>query len=136
MKIYVAGPWVRKAEVIEAANLLRAEGHFITSRWFEHVGDPKDNTGSSLPADEIRFQAEQDILDVLAADVIVVLNLEKSEGKAVETGVALANGIPLISVGKRSNIFQILGTEVATIEEAVALLTPTFLTDSDPADEN
>lgn len=128
MKIYVAGPWMRKSEVIEAANTLRAQGHEITSRWFDHIGDPKDATGIKIPLEEIQFQARQDIADVLAADVLVVFNWEKSEGKAVETGIAIANQIPVISVGARSNIFQSLGPEVATIEEAIRELASFSLT--------
>jgi hypothetical protein len=54
--------------------------------------------------------------------VLVVLNLEKSEGKAVETGIALMNNIPIVSVGTRSNIFQTLAIEVETVQEAIAAL--------------
>lgn len=119
MKIYVAAPWVRKVDAIQAGELLKAAGHEITSRWFTHEGDPNDPTGSTVDIGTIRAQAEDDFRDVCRADTLIVLNLEKSEGKAVETGIAIANGIPVISVGKRSNIFQTLGKEVATLEDAI-----------------
>ena len=122
MKVYVAGPWMRKAEVIAFAKQLRKVGHEVTSRWFDHVGDPNDPTGATVPLEEIQFQARQDLEDVRRADVLIVLNLEKSEGKAAETGYAIAFGIPIISVGKRSNIFQALGRELDTTEEAIAAL--------------
>jgi nucleoside 2-deoxyribosyltransferase len=121
-KVYVAAPWVRKGEAIQAADRLRSEGIEVTSHWFEHEGDPADSTGLTLSNSDIRIQARQDIKDVRDADFLVVLNLEKSEGKAVETGIALAAGIPVISVGKRSNIFQSLGYEVATLDDAIATL--------------
>jgi nucleoside 2-deoxyribosyltransferase len=80
-----------------------------------------DSTGVTCNQSIIRDQAYQDIADVRRADVLVVLNLQKSEGKAVETGIAIAAGIPVISVGPRSNIFQALGAEVATVEDALLL---------------
>lgn len=122
MKIYVAAPWVRKDDAIQAGEKLKAAGHTITSRWFTHEGDPNDPTGATVELERIQHQALQDIQDVRAAEVLVVLNLQKSEGKAVETGIAIAAQIPVISVGTRSNIFQTLGTEVATLEDAIALL--------------
>lgn len=120
MRIYVAAPWLRKPDAIAFANRLRALGHEITSRWFEHEGDPNDSTGAKIDIEEIRQQAQQDIEDVRRAEAIIVLNLQKSEGKAVETGIAITSGIPVISVGSRSNIFQALGLEVATEDEAIA----------------
>lgn len=122
MKIYVAAPWVRKADAIQAGELLKAAGHEITSRWFEHEGDPNDPTGATVASHIIRQQARDDMEDVVSADVVVVLNLEKSEGKAVETGIAIAMGVPVVSVGKRSNIFQSLGKEVVTLEDAIEYL--------------
>lgn len=122
MKLYVAAPWVRREEAIEIAAKFVKAGHEITSRWFHHVGDPTDATGKVLDQDEVSKQALEDIEDVRRADTLIVLNLQKSEGKAVETGIAIAAGIPIISVGTRSNIFQILGREVETIEEALAIL--------------
>lgn len=126
MKIYIAAPWVRRADAIAIGEHFKAAGHELTSRWFYHQtspgGDPLDPTGSTSPLANIQHQAKEDIEDVRRADALVVLNLCKSEGKAVETGIAIAAGIPVISVFPRSNIFQALGAEVATVEEALALL--------------
>jgi nucleoside 2-deoxyribosyltransferase len=124
MKVYIAAPWVRRPEAIEAGKRFKAAGHILTCNWFHHEtdGDPLDSTGVTCNPDSIRFQANEDIADVRRADVLVVLNLQKSEGKAVETGIAIAAGIPVISVGPRANIFQALGTEVGTVDEALAFL--------------
>ncbi len=125
MKVYIAAPWVRKPEAIEIGKQFEAAGHYVTSRWFGHQGDPNDSTGQagSLTPESVMEQASEDITDVLRSDALVVLNLQKSEGKAVETGIALVAGLRVISVGPRSNIFQSLGTEVDTVEEAIACLT-------------
>lgn len=126
MRIYIAAPWVRRPEAIAIGQQFIDAGHELTSRWFYHEtspgGDPNDPTGSTSPVMAIIGQAVEDIADVRRADVLVVLNLEKSEGKAVETGIAIAAKIPVISVGRRSNIFQALGYEVGTPEEAITLL--------------
>lgn len=126
MKVYIAAPWVRRLTAISVGDQFIAAGHEVTSRWFYHEtsagGDPNDATGSSSPIANIRHQALEDIADVRRADVLVVLNLQKSEGKAVETGIAIAANIPVISVGPRSNIFQALGAEVETPEDALRLM--------------
>lgn len=124
MKVYIAAPWVRRPEAIAIGEQFKAAGHELTCRWFYHVtdGDPMDSTGVTCNPDSIRFQAMADIADVRAADALVVLNLQKSEGKAVETGIAIAAGKLVISVGPRSNIFQALGQEVATVEDALEYL--------------
>ena len=123
MKVYIAAPWVRREEAKAVGERLVAAGHEVTSRWFTHVGDPNDSTGVAMDPQEVRRQAIEDIADVYRADALVVLNLEKSEGKAVETGLALSQGLPIISVGKRSNIFQSLAYEVESVDEALEMLT-------------
>lgn len=123
MKIYIAGPWLRRLEVRRAAQQLEAAGHTITSRWlYKHEGAPGDFAGLWSPDDYILEQAIDDVNDVLTADVFVMLNLEKSEGKAFEMGVAYMAGIPIICVGERFNIFCTLGTTVETIPEVLNLL--------------
>lgn len=125
MRVYIAAPWVRREEAIEEGKKFEAAGHTVTSRWFYHEsagGDPKDPTGAGAPIKRLQDQATEDIYDVLTSDALVVLNLERSEGKAVETGVAMASGVPVISVGKRGNIFLTLCTEVETVEEAIEAL--------------
>lgn len=125
MKIYLAGPWVRRPEVREIAKQLEAAGHTITSRWlYEHHGDPNDSAGLTSSDAYIRLQANEDIADVKNSDAFVILNLEKSEGKAVELGVALALRIPVYSVGPRFNIFCTLGTECPNVDGLIFALSP------------
>lgn len=117
--VYIACPWVQKEAAVAAGKQFTEAGFNVTSRWFNHQGDPNDSAGISVSDEAIEQQAIEDLQDVLDADVIVVLNLQKSEGKAVETGFALAHGIPLVTVGTRSNIFQVLGLMVSSVEEAI-----------------
>lgn len=122
MKIYIAAPWAQREAAIKASRKFIQVGHEITSRWFNSLGDSSDPTGILRLPEDIKQEAYEDIEDVHQADYLVVLNLQLSEGKAVETGLALAWGIPVISIGPRSNIFQALGTEVSDVEEAIEFL--------------
>lgn len=108
MKVYIAAPWVRKADAVRAGEMATAAGLIVTSRWFNHEGDPADSTGITVRDSEIHHQVLEDMADIYSADYLMVLNLERSEGKAVETGIAIQLGIPFVCVGPRSNVFQIL----------------------------
>ena len=79
--------------------------------------------GDASSHDELASQAHADIYGVISADVLVLLNLAKSEGKAVEQGIALNRGIPIVAVGTaRTNIFQHTQayTWVPSVEAALA----------------
>jgi len=123
VKVYIAAPWVRKQDAIKAGKKFEEAGFTVVSRWFDHEGNPNDSTGAMSPDDDVQHQAIEDMNDVKSADYLVVLNLEKSEGKAVETGIALSYQIPFICVGPRSNIFQILGNGMfESVEAAIEFL--------------
>ena len=120
--IYVAAPWKRKDEAREAKCILEKEGFIVTSRWIDLHGDV-DKMDPSTRA-YIEEQSIHDVEDVYDADVLVLLNLEKSEGKACETGMALAEGIPVILVGERTNIFHWLPVivQVDNLQGAISQL--------------
>lgn len=113
MNIYLAAPWRDKEVAREAGRKLISAGHTITEPWWDHT----DVNGLDEFADELRRQAYADLRGVGGADVFVLLNTGKSEGKAVELGYALAckeaTGFPdILLVGKRgehsSNVFHFL----------------------------
>ena len=115
--VYVAAPWVRREEAIRAANEIDDAGFNITSRWLLFHGESSD------PA-VLAVEAQHDLHDVRYSHALVLLNLEQSEGKAVETGIALALRRLGIVVGEPSNIFHHLpGVKcVATVVDAIKLL--------------
>jgi nucleoside 2-deoxyribosyltransferase len=99
-KVYLAAPWTHRPDARAAAAVLERAGHTITERWWDCESLP------ATDADLGRY-AQADMDGVLAADVLVLLNLAKSEGKAVEQGIALQRGIPIIAIGAdRTNVFQ------------------------------
>jgi hypothetical protein len=77
-------PWKHRQAACAAADQIAAAGHIITSRWLRGHDDTTDPV-------RLRQEAEHDWDDVHIADVAVLLNIEPSEGKAVEQGIALAN---------------------------------------------
>ena len=98
IKVYIAGPWARKDEAEKAAVVFERAGYIVARPWWFFEEDGTDAMKEEL--------AIADVVGVINADCVVVLNLEKSEGKAVETGITIALGKPLIVVGERSNIFH------------------------------
>lgn len=131
MKVYVAAPWTHKAEAERFALLLEANGHTITKKWWEHreVGGYLQDDIEADEYGELVEQADEDISGVHTCDAFVLLNLSKSEGKAVETGYALSRRYTptpckLILVGPKSNLFHYIDDwyEVARPEEALDLL--------------
>lgn len=117
MRIYVAAPWVHRATAKEVAIVLRGEGHFVQSVWHD---DHQDTTDPTVLAHE----AQVDFMGVISSDYVLVLNIEKSEGKAVEQGIAIGFNIPIMVVGAQSNIFHHLPvvTMVPSLDEALPAL--------------
>lgn len=100
MKLYLAAPWARREEAQRMSKVLEAAGHTITWKWWEH--ETSDHDVAQMEKDAIH-----DYRGVCNADVVVLLNLMTSEGKAVEQGIAIARGIPIVAMGNHpSNIFQ------------------------------
>ena len=108
MKAYLAAPWTDRANMPERAARFEAAGHTVTTRWWEF----EDRPGANFPSNEddpyYEDRAYQDFIGVVQADVLVVFNTEKSEGKAVETGIATSLFKPVVLVGVRSNVFHYL----------------------------
>lgn len=126
MKVYLAAPWVERDRLAGIAAAFEAEGHTITERWWEHEDVP-GYPNHTTPAEdaELANQGIKDFMGVLMADAMVLVNSCKSEGKAVETGIALTKGMPVIVVGVKSNIFHWMLPEehvVATVEDALEVL--------------
>lgn len=116
MRLYIAAPWNNKDEARAAALLFEKAGHTITQKWWNEP-----------PGADLDCSARADWKGVTTANVVIVLNIAKSEGKAVEQGIALQAGIPIVGVRgrKQLNVFQHLTPEftwLQTVEEAIEYL--------------
>lgn len=116
---YVAAPFQHQAEARAVRDLFEQNGIITTSNWID-LEDSLNRT------DEYMTRcAVTDFDDVRRADTLVVLNICKSEGKSVETGIALDQGKPVIIIGNNRdetmNIFHWL-PQVVHVGDAVHAL--------------
>ena len=122
--VYLAGPWANRDEVRQAREQLQRAGIQVNAQWLdvemkEGAGDTAESQAAA--GYDMAAEAKRDLDDIDDSDMIVVMNLQKSEGKAVEQGLALERGMPVVVVGRRTNVFQYLPqvTVVETLEEAI-----------------
>jgi nucleoside 2-deoxyribosyltransferase len=120
-KIYLAGPWIDRDMMPSIANTLEQNGHTITHKWWQYEGKGEEFETEAF----MRSCAVKDYRGVVDCDVVLVYNSAKSEGKAVEQGIALAfeKRIVLWTPGEMpsSNIFYHMHNyrHVKTIDEAL-----------------
>lgn len=115
MRVYLAAPWSHKAVAHEARAFMRVCGIPVISSWTEQA---EDATAS-------REHAESDWAELERANVLVLLNLGKSDGKASEMGGALmAHKRVIVVGGKEGNIFYHLPQveHVPSLEHAIFAL--------------
>lgn len=115
LPVYVAAPWKHREAALAIAERVGAvDGITITSRWLVEHGNATD------PA-ELAAEAVHDLEDLYKSHAVLLLNIEQSEGKAVEQGVALALQMYIVAIGKPSNVFHHLPDYiwVDTVEEAI-----------------
>ena len=123
IRVYLAAPWADRELMFERAAKFDMVGEFeITQRWWEKASGLSE---SGYTGDRVRAYAEEDMKGALDAEVVVVFQTSLSEGKAVEQGIALAKGTPIVSIGtigQVKNIFHFLPQYiwVDNIEEAIA----------------
>lgn len=124
MRIYLAAPWVDRDLAQRYAKFIESKGHVITHPWWNYEG-----ADQTLESEEfLKDCAKHDVAGVETADVVIVLNTNKSEGKAVEQGLAIAFEKPIICMtpgaAPTHNIFHHLSNyrHVKTMEQAVDAL--------------
>jgi hypothetical protein len=119
MKIYVASRSQTAGRKI--GDLVRSAGHVIVARWLDEPGY------EGLPADETRRRrvAVENLTDVRSADLLILRAEPDGSfvpgGKHVESGAALALGIPVIVLGPPENVFHWHPLVVLAADEAEML---------------
>ena len=127
IKIYVAAPWGCKPDALVAQRQFEAAGFEVTSRWITtHEDAEYSDLADPAHAEMFAQHAIDDVRDVQASDVFVILNLALSEGKATEFGIAYMLGIPVIVVGpcSRNLFYRLPGVfQADSVAEAIIGLT-------------
>lgn len=121
-RVYVAGPWALKEKAKEVADYLRSHSLVVQSRWHDTTHNSNIYEATPVIMEE---EALKDWEDVIHSSHLVYLNLQKSEGKATELGIALTRGLPIYVLGGRlNNVFLHLPwiNHIESIDEVVKVL--------------
>ena len=108
MKIYLASRYQNYPLMQEWSAELFYYGHDVTSRWIK--GDHEITTDAKGDEERRRF-AEEDIQDLMEADVIIFHSdpfffRSGRGGRHVEFGMALALKKKIVLIGERENVFH------------------------------
>ncbi len=109
--VYLAAAWDRAFQMQQAREVLQGFGFESTSRWIDQAvasGVPIAGDTGVGDIKKAAVAAQQDMSDLLAADIVIVYTRSKSTtgGRHVELGMALVAGKKIIIIGPRENIFQ------------------------------
>ena len=116
--VYLAARYSRRLEMVGVTRDLEREGYVVTSRWIggKHQATEIETVESavkSIPSEEGRKFAREDVVDVLEADLLIAFTEEPRSsnsrgGRHVEFGMAWALRKPILVVGPRENVFHTL----------------------------
>lgn len=92
MRIYLAGSYSRRLELLARARELEALGHAITSRWLDGHHETRPDIDGNGTVEERAEWAGEDIRDLLDSQCIIVFNDGQPGtrgGKHFEAGYAM-----------------------------------------------
>ena len=123
MRIYLCAPYAVRNELRMHAQELVNDGHECTSTWLTETHEIHQGTlgtAADKGEDYAQFHAANDLEDVARSDMLIVWSWPAAEkllfpgtdmgpnsgGRHIETGYALACGIPVVVIGPQENIFH------------------------------
>lgn len=111
--IYLAARYSRHLEMQDYAKELMQQGYTVTSRWIWGGHQVNDHELKSPAESEQRRRfAHEDLDDVLDADTLIFFSEPQRTptrgGRHVEMGIAIGNGMRVMIVGEKENIFHAL----------------------------
>lgn len=98
MRIYVAGRTTEADRVNKVQKMFTDRGHTITYDWTVNVKETEADPELYTVA-YARYCAERDWDGVVSADVVVALMADGLLGTAIEIGMAIQTGVPVVLVG-------------------------------------
>lgn len=113
LKAYVAARWDDREDALFIKDCIEKAGIICTSTWLTpHDNQSMDALKAKTDVVSVaRQKAIKDFEDIDESDILVLYSPKKAHrngtgGKHVETGYALATGVPVFILGERENIFH------------------------------
>lgn len=123
-RIYLASRYSNADQLRHVRHMLRLLGHEVTSSWLDAPVTADEDARRDLDPDPVERAswATQDMADIMRSDTFVLIDPSgKRGGCYVEQGLAMALGLDVIVVGKRTNVFTYLCRHVESVYELEAL---------------
>lgn len=118
MKVYLAAPYAARETIREYGQQLTRVGFTVTASWLNETHEIHKGTAgaaSDLPDEQVAKHASDDLRDIDGSDLLVTFAANSldlpdgfggSGGRHVETGYAIAIGMPVLVVGEPENVFH------------------------------
>ena len=119
MRVYLAAPYAARDALRNYADDLARFGHECTSSWLSEMTEISAGTVGVAPAitdEQASAHVFTDLRDVARSHALVMWTWPAAEpivtgggnsgGRHVETGAAMAQGIPVVVIGEPENIFH------------------------------
>lgn len=118
MKIYLAGRYSDRVKLLGIAKTLEGQGRNINATPIWLTGE----NGGTWPIE----CAANDMNDLFASDLLLFFSEStgRNGGSLVELGMAIAKGIPVVVVGRYTNVFTRLCRRVDSVDELLKERTP------------
>ena len=110
MNVYVAGKSTDLDRVKRVMNIVREAGHKITFDWTSEEGEIRSGMGWREDPEKACEIAEKEVSAVLTADLVILCHDRSILGGAIETGIAVGQGIPVMVLDPevRNSVFWYL----------------------------
>lgn len=115
MKVYLAAPYAAREAIRPRAEELTRIGFKVTASWLGETHEIHGGTtgaATDLPDAQVAVHAATDLRDIDGSDLLVAFTAKAlgtdggSGGRHVETGYAIAKGMPVLVVGEPENVFH------------------------------
>lgn len=114
MQMYLAARYSRNEEMREVAEVLRGNGHTVTSRWINGSHEQTEGDRHAEADENARFAIE-DIEDLTKSDIVVSFTETTDQkkvkrpskgGRHVEFGMGVAFNKRMVVIGPRECVFH------------------------------
>lgn len=121
-RIYLASRYANKEWMQDVRAFLEDQGHKVISTWMDCEVTVQQDAARSEPAEQASY-ALRDLAELAECDTLVLVDPESMRGGCyVEQGYAMASGLDVVVVGRRTNCFSFLCRHAPDPESLVVML--------------